>query len=159
MIHSFKYEFVEVLQQQLGFVAELLFEEVFLAEHDIQKLREMLVLVPVPLHPSRLAWRGFNQAKVIAEMLAEKYDLSCCELLERTVPTAVQMELGREQRWRNVEKCFAWNPDYDFPKFVNKLIILVDDVTTTGATIQSCWRVLKQHEIENVVGFVLAHGG
>ena len=159
LIHNFKYEFMEELHRPLGDFAEQLFAKVFLTNNKLEKIQDLVVLVPVPLHASRLAWRGFNQAELISQRLVQKYNLSCLNLLERKLPTRVQMKLDREERWQNVKNCFGWNKKYNYANFINKIIILVDDITTTGATLESCFWLLRQNKIENAVGFVLAHGG
>ncbi|MEI6221524.1 MAG: ComF family protein, partial [bacterium] len=101
---------------------------------------------------------GFNQSALLAGQLAKAFSVDCVELLTRIQPTNSQMQLTRIDRWKNVEHCFAQNPKYSFQNFEDKLIILIDDVATSGATIESCWSVLRRHGLRHVVGLVLAHG-
>lgn len=158
LIHTYKYERIEIIQEALVTVAEELLNILFTTATQ-QQLCEMLVFVPVPLYQDRFSQRGFNQAYQIAAGIALKHGWVCQELLQKIKATSPQMELDREARWQNVATCFSWDQQYAFQTFSNKLIIVVDDVATTGATIQSCWFTLQKQGLKNVIGLVLAHGG
>lgn len=95
------------------------------------------VLVPVPLHPRRLAERGFNQSALVAAALAEHAGLrSRPQLLGRVRETAQQAELDRRARATNVSDAFTLRAP------APPSAILIDDVVTTGATVSACVRVL-----------------
>lgn len=96
-------------------------------------------LVPVPLHPLRLAERGYNQSALLARQLAKLGNWACLpRALERTEATQRQTELGRAERWQNVRGKFrARSP------LGGRDVLLVDDVLTTGATIESCAAALQ----------------
>ena len=89
------------------------------------------VVVPVPLHPSRERARGFNQAREIARHLGVRMT----EPLRRTRKTAVQADLPAARRHRNVRGAFVVRRSVDVDGLV---VVLVDDVCTTGATLQAC---------------------
>ena len=97
-------------------------------------------VVPVPLHLTRLRWRGFNQAVLIARSLALHHQ---CPLerfaLERTRATDPQVGLSGEARKRNVAGAFRLRPGWEAR---GKRILLVDDVFTTGATVRECASIL-----------------
>lgn len=99
------------------------------------------LVVPVPLHPSREKERGFNQAGLLAGILAGQASLPLCETsLKRTRATAPQVGLGVEERKANVEEAFVWaGKGLDGAR-----ILLVDDVCTTGATLEACAAALRQ---------------
>ena len=114
--------------------------------------------VPVPLHPTRERERGFNQAHVLAaSWLAMTNAGTCgCWLLARPRATTSQVHLKREQRITNVVGAFTYvGPTHMIP---SQRIVLVDDVSTTGATLEQCGRVLQECGFLNVWGFVLAKG-
>ena len=109
-------------------------------------------VVPVPLHQKRYVERGFNQAELIAKILADKINKPLKNILTRQRHTSQQAKLGREERLENLKDAFV------IKKVVRGNILLVDDVFTTGSTIQECAKVLKNSGVDKVVGFSLARG-
>ncbi len=93
----------------------------------------------VPLSNEKLEDRGFNQAELLARVLARRKDLPLLETLVKNEMTRPQAELGREERLTNVRGSFAYREEID-----RESILLVDDVFTTGATVDECSRVLKR---------------
>ena len=113
------------------------------------------VLVPVPVHPVRLRSRGFNQAGELAVRLGRLSGLSVNEtMLIRTRKTAPQKELGPEERLRNLRKAFAVRKST-----LPATVILVDDIYTTGSTIEACTRVLKEPGVREVYFVSICIGG
>ena len=99
------------------------------------------LLVPVPLHLFRLRERGFNQAVLLARVLARRRGLALApRLLVRTRPTAVQAGLAAAERRRNLRDAFALRRPVSL---AGRAIVLVDDVLTTGATADACATVLR----------------
>ena len=109
-------------------------------------LRDAEVVVPVPLHPRREYQRGFNQADDLARHLG----LPVAPLLKRVVFTQPQIELPKEDRHRNVRDAFAHTPNPRSPIPVPFIVVLIDDVSTTGATLDACARVLKNAGVKEV---------
>jgi ComF family protein len=101
-------------------------------------LEDADVVVPVPLHPSRRRSRGFNQAFDLARHLGPR----AVHALKRTRATPSQTGLPAAQRHRNMRDAFA--PAWRAPDVSGMIVVLVDDVSTTGATIDACARVLTQ---------------
>ena len=105
-------------------------------------LSDVDCLVPVPLHPKREKKRGYNQALEICRGLSEKTAIPIAEkVLVRTVNNPSQTHNSRTKRWNNVADIFSIT---DEAFFVNKHILLVDDVITTGSTIGSCAKELAK---------------
>ncbi len=98
-------------------------------------------VVPVPLHPFRQYRRGFNQAEALAIHLGPPV----MRLLKRVVHTRSQIDLPRRQRLANVKDAFA----IDKPEGL-AIVVLIDDVSTTGATLESCARVLRAAGVKEV---------
>ena len=115
------------------------------------------ILIPVPLHPRRLRWRGFNQSALLAaKLLARRpeFRLPAGELRRRR-SRRPQAGLTRRQRKKNLKNAFAWHGP---PLAPDLPILLIDDVATTGATLNECAKTLKQAGARNVWGLVLAQG-
>lgn len=116
------------------------------------------VLIPVPLHSRRLKSRGYNQSLWIAEAmmkeLGAKSELSTC--LKRTKNTPTQTKLDRDQRKGNVKGAFALKTS--IPLNRKKRIVLVDDVFTTGATLDACAHELREQGFRRIAVATLGHG-
>lgn len=129
--------------------------------HDMQTMWESVValpesprdtlVVPVPLYPKRARERGYNQAEILAQIITKKYKVPFSSDLFRIKNTAQQAKLEREERQKNMFTAFAWRGEK-----ITGSVLLVDDVFTTGATMEACARVLVAHGAIEVRGFVLA---
>ena len=112
------------------------------------------VVVPVPLHRQRERERGYNQADLIAKPLAHKLGLPYrAVLLMRTKPRPDQHILNLEERWDSVRGAFATRPG---SKVDNLRVLLVDDVMTTGATLDACAKALRGAGAKSVIGLTVA---
>lgn len=118
----------------------------YIAKYLVQYLLDVLIMSDwqadcitfVPMHKSRLKKRGYNQAELLAASLAESVDLPCLDLLEKTKNTVNQARLARAERLNNLSGAFA------IKKTPPKHVILVDDVMTTGSTVNECCNTLKR---------------
>ena len=139
-VHALKYEDRQDLGPMLG---------LWLARAGAELLGEADVVVPVPLHPLRLLLRGFNQSGVLAaRMVAADARLTgrrlpVVEALRRVRRTRAQVGLGQGARRRNVAGAFAVR-EARLPAITGRSVLLLDDVVTTGATIEACARALKR---------------
>ena len=109
-------------------------------------------LVPVPVHTSRLRQRGYNQAALLARSLGRRHDLRVLDLLVRSRHTTEQHRLNRAGRLRNLQRAFALRGSVRPPP----VVILVDDILTTSATLEACAAVLRAAGAYRVIGFALA---
>jgi ComF family protein len=116
------------------------------------------VLIPVPLHKKRLKKRGFNQSVWIAHALKKGMgdSVEVSEALIRVRDTPTQTKLNRSQRKKNVKNAFALKAKNSL-EHSNK-IVLIDDVYTTGATLDACAKVLIDGGFQNVYVATLGHG-
>ncbi|MDD4271871.1 MAG: ComF family protein [Patescibacteria group bacterium] len=113
------------------------------------------LIVPVPLSKKRLRWRGFNQAELLAGRVAENYGLELdSKNLVRIKHKKPQAKLDEVHRLENIKDCFVWQGS----NLNKKNIILIDDVVTTGATLNECAKVLKANGAGEVWGLVVAKG-
>ena len=101
---------------------------------------EFDLILPVPIHTSRRRKRGYNQSDEFGKGLAEMLNIPCSDsILERKSKTETQTKKTKLQRWENVSEVFAIKKPAETQ---DKKILLVDDVVTTGATLEACGRVL-----------------
>jgi ComF family protein len=150
IIHGLKYRFVEDLAAPLG----------ALLVRELEKIQEQTgapdFIMPIPLHKKRLLERGFNQSELLALKIREYFGWPVeKEVLVRSRMTASQVKLDEVGRKENVKSAFSI---IDASKILNKKVVLVDDVTTTGATMEECAKVLKAAGAREVLGIALAKG-
>jgi ComF family protein len=116
-----------------------------------------VVLVPVPLHPRKLRERGYNQSRWIAEAVAGWVPQTrVVELLVRVRDTATQTRLDRRSRAENLKNAFAMAPGAGLYRPFN--CVLVDDVFTTGSTLNACAEVLQAGGFTGIEVLTLGHG-
>lgn len=115
---------------------------------------ELDVIVPVPLHPKRLRWRGFNQSVLLGREVSRRYNTPLDPFaLQRSVATPPQTQLTEEERRRNVRGAFEINPERPVK---GKHILIIDDVYTSGATVNECSRALMRGGAKGVYVLTLA---
>lgn len=112
-------------------------------------------LVPVPLHKAKLRERGYNQSEILAKEIGKIINKEVSNCLIRKKNTKSQTKLKEEKRIENVRNAFVFNNNYNIE---NKRIILIDDVMTTGATLNTCAQVLIENKAKEVFGLVIAIG-
>ncbi len=146
IVRHIKYHYIEELLSLLETVVGQILKDQAIYVADIE------AVVPVPLHKKRFAERGFNQAELIAMMVAEHIEKPVLKELTRVRATPHQAKLGREERIVNVRDAFFMKPT------THQVILLVDDVYTTGTTMQEAAKALLQAGVREVRGFSLARG-
>ncbi len=133
IIHELKYNHKPYIGELMG----LLFGQDLLQSSFIDTVD---IIVPVPLHPKKKVLRGYNQAEAFAQGLSTSTSIPfSVDQLIRIVHNPTQTKLTKTQRWENVDGIFDVK---DVNVFENKHILLVDDVITTGSTVESCANAL-----------------
>jgi len=115
------------------------------------------LLIPVPLNSRRLNWRGFNQSELLAKDLAGIFQMEMAgDVIERTVNITPQADIKeKEERLKNLSGIFKiLNKD----KLIGREVLLIDDICTTGATLNECAKVLKANGALKIIGLVVARG-
>ena len=145
LIHHFKYRKKTRLAQILGRAMTALIQ----ADH---KHSHADTIVPVPLHWWKQLRRGYNQAALLARIISQDTGIPAQGDLKRVKNTRSQTTLNEHERQKNVSNAFTAPTS----GIKDKKVILVDDVVTTGATINECARVLKEHGASEVYSCVAA---
>ncbi len=118
---------------------------------------EEAVLVPVPLHPRKERERGYNQSALIAESIAGRFEGVRLEaLLERVIDTRSQTQFNRQERYRNLRNAFSLVKKRAIDP--SQRYIIVDDVFTTGSTLNACAATLRKAGAKRVDVLTLGHG-
>lgn len=116
-------------------------------------------LIPVPIHWTRHISRGYNQATILAKEIGKRMQIPVIEdFLIRNKKTEAQKHLNNKERARNLYKAFSISKKWEKKVAELKRIVIVDDIYTTGSTVNACAKVLKQHGIQEVYFFVLCIG-
>ena len=147
LINSFKFNGAEYLAVDFADAMELSFRK----KHDVASVD---LVVPVPLHPRRLSRRGYNQSGLLASAFAKRINRPCDDRsLVRIRDTDHQSRLGGDERRENLKGAFQV---MDMSRIRGRSIVLIDDVMTTGATLEECSDVLLAGGAYRVIPFVLA---
>lgn len=161
-IHTFKYDEVFDLKIELG--------NILIDTLKKRWTKKNTILIPVPLFRSRQASRGFNQAELLARRINQNCNWPIYNCLKRIKYKKPQVVLSGEERAKNVKDAFIFRPVIPDRKsrrdasdqestniFKYKTILLIDDVYTTGSTLQECANALRQHtDVREIWGLVLA---
>ena len=157
IIYLFKYEFIfeagKILNKNI--VNFVKFHKI-LSENTNKKNK--IILTAVPLHQKRENWRGFNQSEKLCQALAKKFKIQFYpKLLERKKNTPPQMNItDAKSRKLNIYAAFCLGPDFKKRLLRDAIVIIVDDITTTGATLNECAKILKKYKPKKIYGLVLA---
>jgi len=125
-----------------------------LAIAPLEQLRKQAVLIPIPLHPSRLRHRGFNQCLDITTAIAVDTAIPIADILIRRRATRPQTKLPHELRTENLARAFTIAAN----TVPSPIAIIIDDVTTTGSTLNAAAQALKQHGFKQCWGLTIARG-
>jgi ComF family protein len=143
-IHRFKYERLSGMAEPFGSM---------LAEYWRAAQLTADWLIPVPLHPSRERDRGYNQSELLARQLGRRVNVALSSKgLRRTRATAVQMTLNAAERRQNVAGAFECVE----PRVKGMRVVIIDDVGTTGATLDACAQAVLKAGAVSVMGLTLA---
>lgn len=152
LIKRFKYKpYIKELSKDL---ANIIAEHLILSGNNTNDIWENSILVPVPIYIKKQKDRGYNQSEEIARELSKIIKVPICsDVLIKIKETPSQAELKKEQRIKNLENTFTiYNPQ----KIKNKKIFLIDDIYTTGSTMQECARILKTAKVKQIWGITIA---
>jgi competence protein ComFC len=145
LVHYFKYKFIRELADPIAVLMAQSLQHSELPSPDI--------LVAVPLHSRRKRWRGYNQSQELLEQLDLIIPQSTDNLIRRRFTTSQVSKGKRAKRLKNLHGAFSV---IDPSVFAHKNVLLIDDIVTTGTTLNECAKALKKAGAKSVTGFVLA---
>jgi ComF family protein len=148
LIGTFKYQFIHDLAPALS---RMIVEAI--NNQGLEGYFSEFAIIPVPLHKHRFNWRGFNQAELLAESLAKDLNIYMdIHMVSRTKFTEPQINLKAEKRKTNIENAFSLTGS------ATGKYLLVDDVVTTGSTLNEIAKLLKKNGALEVWSATIAHG-
>lgn len=149
LIIKYKYNFLKPLGKILARFLIIFWNFQSLNHNDFNFL-----IIPIPLSKKRLRWRGFNQAEIIAAEFSNYFGYELNLDLKREKHTPPQATLKENERLKNIKSAFTWRGE----NLNGRTVILIDDVITTGATLNEAALVLKMAGAHEVCALVLAKG-
>jgi len=152
----FKYKFISDLERPLSVLMKKYLKWLTL-DKKFNVFEQGPLLIPVPLHPRRLNWRGFNQSELLAKNIADTFQMEMAtDIIERVGNAVPQADIKeREERLKNLNGIFKIK---NKEKIIGRNVLLIDDVCTTGATLNECARVLKANGASKIMALVVARG-
>ena len=147
LIHNMKYNEMTKISEYLGKYTK----EYLNTFHPFSKID---IITPIPLHKVKKRSRGFNQSEFLTRVISEQMNWTHIpNLILRKKFTETQTKLSKKQREENVSNAFKLNPKFNIE---NKDILIIDDVFTTGATINSACKLLKNHNANKIYVLTIA---
>jgi competence protein ComFC len=147
LLKEIKYSFVSDILDEISQVMCKFFK--------YYKIDKDFLVISVPIHKNKLKKRGFNQAEMLAKLVAKNSNLEFRDLLVRIRKTKTQVGLSKMEREVNLKNAFVLTPKY-IHLVKGRNILIVDDVYTTGSTLNECAKVLKEFGAKEVIGFTFA---
>jgi len=155
-IHRLKYQYVTDLWREFFvIIGKKMDRKKGEPDWFFEFIKEKPTVVPVPLHWYKQNVRGFNQASLFGDSIAKKFKLPFSEkMLARKKFTVSQTQLKGKEREKNVKNAFALSPKILISQYPN--ILLIDDVWTTGSTMEAAAKVLRKAGVKKVWGLTIA---
>jgi len=154
LIAAYKFNFNRELAIPLFAFLKLAIDQKIMINSLTNNPWQNILVVPIPLHKKRLAWRGFNQSELLAREIANYYGWPLSLDLKKIKASAVQAELNETDRLKNQAGVFVWYG----PDLSGHDIILVDDIITSGATINEAETILRSAGAGRVIKMAVAKG-
>lgn len=139
LLHHLKYK---QYKEVGGFLGTMMAKEIDYSN----RFNQINAVVPIPIHPRKLYMRGYNQAEVIADAIGKYLNLPLINnWMLKTAAIDSQTKKNRVDRWQSVDQTYALNPNIQYKL---EHILLIDDVLTTGATLETCARLFIERGIK-----------
>jgi ComF family protein len=153
LIIAFKFGFNKELAIPLFIFLKSALDKKIVIDNLTAKPWDNILIVPIPLHKKRRQWRGFNQSELLAREISNYYGWPISLALVKIKKTGIQAELKEEARLNNQKDSFNLTGEY-----INQTILLIDDIITSGATINEAELVLQAAGAKRIIKVALAKG-
>ena len=153
LIIAFKFGFNRELAIPLFIFLKSALDKKIIIDNLTAKTWGNILIIPIPLHKRRLRWRGFNQSELLAREISNYYGWPVNLDLIKIKKTGIQAELKEEARLNNQKNSFKWAG-----KRINQTVLLIDDIITSGATINEAELVLQAAGATRIIKVALAKG-
>jgi len=166
LITLFKYNFIKEIGYYLGLFLFKFFKEKNennpILKNNSESSRfnpKNSIIIPVPLSRKRMKWRGFNQSEILAKIISEKTQIKISNNLCKIKESENQAKLKLLERKENLKNCFSFiNKNIAQKEIKGKKIIIIDDISTSGSTLEEISSLLKKYQALEIWGLVVAHG-
>lgn len=148
LIKKYKYSYFENLAEPMA--------DIYIKKVQQLDLAPDFIICNIPLHKSKKKKRGFDQTELIAKKISLGRQVPYFNLLQRQRSTKTQAQLNKEQRQKNMAQAFEINEKIDYKSLLTKPILLIDDIATTGTTLNEAAQVLKRAGFSHVICLALA---
>jgi len=153
LIIAFKFGFNKELVIPLFIFLKSALDKKIVIDNLTDKSWGDVLIVPIPLHKKRLKWRGFDQSELLAREISNYYGWPISLKLIKNKKTGIQAELKEDARLSNQKDSFKWTSED-----INQTILLIDDIITSGATINEAELVLQSAGAKRIIKVALAKG-
>lgn len=156
LVSFHKYKFIKNISQDMSRIL-MTYLESLRNRGMIDFDRQSMCVIPVPLHLRRLRWRGFNQSELLARDIAKHFKVKAYEnILWRARNNKPQAEVKlKKYRKKNIKNCFKCRISKNTK---DKTVFLIDDIATTGSTLEECAKILKKSGAKRIVAITFARG-
>jgi len=157
-IHSFKYQNLISLSLPLANLIIEFLEQSLFFKNLLSNSKDKLLIIPIPLHYFKKIKRGYNQVELLAEKVSCHFNIPYnTKIIKRIKNNPPQVNFSAKERYLNTKNIFEINKN-NISLINQKIILLMDDVYTTGATLNEAAKILKQNGAREVIGIVVAKG-
>lgn len=148
LIKKYKYSYFENLAQPIAAIYIKKIKQIALSSN--------IILCNIPLHKNKKKKRGFDQTELIAKQISKNLGIPYAEILQRQRPTKTQAQLDKIQRQKNMAQAFVINKKIDHQNMSSQTILLIDDIATTGTTLNEAAQALSTAGFKHIICLALA---
>jgi competence protein ComFC len=148
LIKKYKYSYFDNLAIPIA--------KIYIKKIETLNIKNGFILCNIPLHKNKKKKRGFDQTELIAKKISAELQVPYFNLLKRQRSTKTQAKLNKKERQKNISNSFTINDAVEWQKLVNFPVLLIDDIATTGTTLNEASKILKKAGFKYIICLALA---